>query len=122
MIRITPRSTLIVTHFPSTTLFLSDPDDVVVLKHALQRHGFYSTPRDGITPYPDSDLFDAIKQFQVQNELRADGVVAPGGKTEDHMRPLLLAVATHRCVHCKAWHGGIFSPRVCWQCWDKGLR
>jgi hypothetical protein len=99
-----------------------DPDDVWVLKHALHRNGFYSTPSDGITPYPDSNLFDAIKQFQAENGLRADGVVAPGGKTEGHMRPLLLVVATHRCVHCKAWHGGLFSPRVCADCWGKGFR
>jgi hypothetical protein len=48
--------------------------------------------------------------------------VAPGGKTEGQLRPLLLAVATHRCVHCKAWHAGVFSPKVCSDCWTKGLR
>src|SRR3546814_19699011 len=83
-----------------------DPDDVWVLKHALHRNGFYSTPSDGITPYQDSDLFDSIQQFQVQNELRADGVVAPGGQTEYHMRPLLITVTNPTCVPCKAWTAG----------------
>lgn len=99
-----------------------DPDDVWALKLALHQNGFYVTPNHGITPYPDANLFDAVKKFQAQNGLRADGVVAPGGKTEGQLRPLLLAVATHRCVHCKAWHAGVFSPKVCSDCWTKGLR
>jgi hypothetical protein len=99
-----------------------DPDDVWVLKHALHKNGFYAAPSRGITPYPDANLFNAIKQYQAQQGLRADAIVAPGGKTENHLRPLLLAVATHRCVHCKAWHGGLFSPKVCADCWSKGYR
>lgn len=76
-----------------------DPDDVWVVKQALRRNGFYAEPSHGMTPYPDSSLFDAIKQFQSQNGLRADGVVKAGGKTELQMRPLLLAVAKHKCVY-----------------------
>ena len=99
-----------------------DPDDVWVVKQALRRNGIYAEPSHGMTPYPDSNLFDAIKQFQSQNGLRADGVVKAGGKTELQMRPLLLAVATHKCVYCGVWRGGVYSPRVCWQCWHKGYR
>lgn len=99
-----------------------DPDDVWVVKQALRQNGFYAEPSHGMTPYPDSSLFDAIKQFQSQNGLLADGIVKAGGKTELRMRPLMLAVATHKCVHCGAWHGGVYSPRVCWQCWHKGYR
>jgi hypothetical protein len=99
-----------------------DPDDVWVVKQALRREGLYSEPSHGITPYPDGALVDAIKEFQSRNGLRADGVIKPGGETELRMRPLLLAAATHKCMYCGAWHGGVYAPNVCWQCWHKGYR
>ena len=97
-------------------------DDVWVLKKALRQEGLYVEPAHGMTPYPDEALFTAIKSYQSRNGLRVDGVVAPGGETEEEMQPLLLSVATMRCVVCKAWHGGLHSPRICADCWGKGYR
>ena len=97
----------------------ADPDDVWALKHALRQDGFYSEPNQGITPFPDRNLFEAIKQFQTRKGLLVDGVVKPGGETERELQKQLLAVAKFRCILCKAWHGGLYSPHICWQCWNK---
>lgn len=97
----------------------SDPDDVWMLKHALQKQGLYPESRHGIAPYPDSDLFAAVKKYQAQNGLRVDGVVKPGGETERKLQKQLQAVAKFRCIICNAWHGGLYSPLICWQCWEK---
>jgi len=99
-----------------------DLDDTWVLKQALRQNGFYVEPGNGMTPYPDSSLFDAIKKFQSGAGLHVDGVIEPDGETERHMRPMLDIVVVYRCVYCGAPHGGVYSPRVCWQCWNKGFR
>ncbi len=52
-----------------------DLDDVWVLKKALKKSGHYDEPQHGMTPYPDSSLFKAIKRFQIENSLRPDGIV-----------------------------------------------
>lgn len=100
----------------------ADLDDVWALKHALRQEGFYPEVAREITPFPDRDLFRAIKQFQRQNGLRVDGIAKPGGETEHTLQHQLHAVAKFRCVHCKAWHGGLYSPSVCTDCWGKGYR
>ena len=99
-----------------------DLDDTWVLKQALRQKGFYVEPTNGMTPYPDSGLFEAIKKFQDRKGLHVDGVMEPDGETEQHMRSMFDVVIIDRCVHCGAPHGGVYSPRVCWQCWNKGLR
>lgn len=75
-----------------------------------------------MTPYPDERLFEAIESFQKYQRLYVDGVMLPGGETEQSMSPMLDAALTYRCVHCAAPHGGVHSTKVCWQCWNKGLR
>jgi hypothetical protein len=94
-------------------------DDVWVLKQALRQEGYYSEPVNEITPFPDRELFKAIKRFQSDTGLRVDGVVKPGGETERKIQEQLKAVAKFRCIICNAWHGGLYSPHICWQCWEK---
>ncbi len=59
------------------------PADVTMVKGALTRLGFYQAPGWGIDEFPDRALFDAIKAFQEASGLKADGVIDPGGKTEE---------------------------------------
>jgi len=54
-------------------------------KTALRVLGHYQTPSYGMTPYPDNQMFDAIKGFQRQRGLRVDGIMKPGGETEATM-------------------------------------
>ena len=97
----------------------SDPDDVWLLKQALHGEGLYTEPSHGMTPYPDNDLFAAIKKFQSREGLRVDGVAKPGGETEQHLQKQLQAAAVFRCIICNAWHGGLYSPLICHNCWKK---
>ena len=97
----------------------ADLDDVWMLKHALRQDGYYTDTSDGLTPFPDDGLFEAIKKFQSRKGLQVDGVVKPGGETERNLRQQLLSVAKFRCILCGAWHGGLYSPHICWQCWKK---
>ena len=57
------------------------PLDVVWLKSALQALGHYQAPDWGISPYPDRALFDAVRAFQDDRGLAADGSLKPGGAT-----------------------------------------
>lgn len=59
------------------------PADVTMVKGALTRLGFYQAPDWGIDEFPDRALFDAIQAFQKASGLKADGVIDPGGKTEE---------------------------------------
>jgi len=60
----------------------TDPDDILKLKTTLSGLGHYRVPKWGITPYPDSGLFDAVEDFQKQSKLKVDGVLKPGGPTQ----------------------------------------
>lgn len=42
----------------------ADPNDVLQVKKALIKTGHYDLPDYGLTPYPDTILFTAIKNFQ----------------------------------------------------------
>src|SRR5688500_11676013 len=98
-------------------------DDVWLVKQALKRIGYYEEPKFGITPYPDNKLFDAIKKFQADNELKVDGSMRPGGETAGLLFDLPGAKSpVSRCTNCGAWHGGVFSPKICSDCWGKGFR
>lgn len=99
-----------------------DPDDVWATKHNLVRKGYYSAPSYGMTEYPDYAMIESLKRFQRDNGLRADGIAKPGGETE---RQIIIGddvAMTYWCRVCGAPHGGVYSPHVCWQCWNKGLR
>ena len=102
--------------------YQTDLDDAWVVKRSLNRAGLYAQPDYGMTPYPDDNLFDAIERYQRREGLQVDGVMKPDGETESRMQRLLLSIATFRCIICGAWHGSVFSPIICWQCWNKGYR
>ncbi|MBD3660997.1 MAG: peptidoglycan-binding protein [Arenibacter algicola] len=100
----------------------ADPDDVWVTKHNLQKAGFYPKPDHGMTEFPDHQMIDAVKQYQRENGLRVDGVMKPDGETERHMLDNYDTAMTYWCRVCGAPHGGVHSPNICWQCWNKGYR
>lgn len=66
----------------------SDPGDVHAVKLLFAGLGIYQTPDWGLSAYPDRALFDAIRAFQRERALKADGVMKPGGDTEDALRAL----------------------------------
>ena len=100
----------------------TNPDDVWVTKHNLRNRGYYQEPAYGMTEYPDQQLFDSIKRYQGDNRLRVDGIMKPDGETERHILNGDKLAMTYRCSVCGAPHGGVYSPSICWQCWNKGFR
>ncbi len=69
-----------------------DPADVAPAKTALQRLGYDRAPQQGLTPYPDRDLFEGIGKFQADRGLTRDGTMAPGGETERAVNRQLAAL------------------------------
>ena len=63
-----------------------DEDDVMKTKIALERTGDYKAPAWGVTGFPDDDMFDGLKSFQKREGLAVDGVMKPGGPTEERLR------------------------------------
>ncbi|MEE8141278.1 MAG: peptidoglycan-binding domain-containing protein [Alphaproteobacteria bacterium] len=72
------------------------PDDVVGVKRALNRMGFYDVPDYGMTPYADRTMFDGIRRFQRANGLRVDGVMQRGRATERAMNDGLRRASAER--------------------------
>jgi len=61
----------------------ANPFDVQQVKKALNRLGYYMPPEKiGITGTSDAALFDAVKAFQSDHDLKPDGIIRPGGETE----------------------------------------
>jgi len=85
-------------------------DDVLIIKKALAKTGHYEVPEYGLTPYPDKQLFKAIKQFQQDENLKIDGIIAPNGETIERLnagkRKTAARGPTMRCVECGGPHGG----------------
>lgn len=92
------------------------PDDVMLLKQLLSESGHYEIPDFGITPYSDTPLIESIKSFQKEHGLAVDGVVKPDGETIQ-----TLAARSHRykCTNCGAIHGGVYSSKLCADCYLK---
>lgn len=67
---------------PLSTTSGADPDDVFSAKLAFSRLGYYEVPSYGLTPYPDQDLFDSIRDYQKDKDLTIYGYMLPGGETE----------------------------------------
>ncbi len=65
------------------------PADVLNVKRALNRMGFYDVPAYGMTPHADRTMFDGIRRFQRANGLRVDGVMQRGHATERAMNDAL---------------------------------
>lgn len=58
-------------------------DDVLKTKSALNAVGSYKLPDFGITDIPDTGMIDGLKTFQANNGLKVDGIMKPGGPTEN---------------------------------------
>ncbi len=69
----------------------ADEDDILSTKKELKRQGYYTEPDYGLTPYPDQPLFDGIRSFQKDNDLKVDGVMNPKGETEATLNKNRLA-------------------------------
>ncbi|MDA8637737.1 peptidoglycan-binding protein [Rhodospirillales bacterium] len=66
--------------------WITDQDDVVKTKSALEKTGDYKAPDWGINGISDEDMFDGLKSFQKREGLEVDGVMKPGGPTEERLR------------------------------------
>lgn len=64
----------------------ANPHDVLAAKAFLQQRGLYDAPEWGLTQFPDTALFKALRAFQKTEGLRVDGVMKIDGETEDAMR------------------------------------
>lgn len=61
--------------------FNTSPNDVLMVKTALDGLGFYNSPNFGVTPYPDESMFAGIEKFQSAHGLERDGIMKPDGPT-----------------------------------------
>lgn len=91
--------------------YAAKEDDVLKVKSTLMNQGFYKVPSYGITPYADSDLFSAIRQFQKSSELDVTGVIRPQDETDralDRVAEEYPGARTPiiRCTVCGGPHGG----------------
>ena len=57
-------------------------DDVLKVKRALLKLGYYRIPDYGLTPYSDDAMFYGVKRFQKDNGLLVDGEILPDYDTE----------------------------------------
>lgn len=61
----------------------ANPQDVFAAKVALARIGFLEIDAEaGVNGFVNRELVQGVKDFQKAQELRADGVLDPGGPTE----------------------------------------
>ncbi len=72
------------------------PADVLDVKRALNRMGFYDVPDYAMTPHADRTMFDGIRRFQRANGLRVDGVMRRGHATERAMNDALRRTSAER--------------------------
>jgi len=68
-----------------------DPDDVVRIKTALVDLGFLEVPEEGVTPWPGRPTIHAVADFQREKGLPVDGVINPGGPTQQAINQSLAA-------------------------------
>jgi len=64
------------------------PKDVLSAKRYLYDMGYYEPPQWGMTEFPDHALIEAIRNFQRAYGLRVDGVIKPGGESEETIRKI----------------------------------
>lgn len=99
-----------------------DPDDVREIKTALVGTGHYKPPEFGITEIPDNQMLDAIRGYQKDNNLKVDGVMRPGGETENSIAAMgRWKSKRYKCIVCnkRIFHGGVGSKYVCSDCLSK---
>ena len=67
---------------PIASTSAADPDDVRLVKAALNRLGYYTPyPIIGMNDLPDNSLFTAIAAFQKDHDLAPTGTLKPGDTT-----------------------------------------
>lgn len=77
---------------PIGTNYRVDPDDLMGTKRALNKLGYYDIPpHRGIDDWTDDAMFDGIKRFQKDNNLKVDAFMRPGGPTEQKMNIQMAA-------------------------------
>jgi hypothetical protein len=68
---------------PMGTNYTVDPGDIINTKKALNQIGYYDVPpHRGIDDWTDDAMFNGIRAFQKDNNLKVDGFMRPGGPTE----------------------------------------
>ena len=82
----------------------SNLEDVISIKKALKSIGLYNG--DTEVPYIDFDMDKGIRNFQKNNNLKIDGLIKPGGETEDLLIKISGKSPIIRCPICGAAHGG----------------
>lgn len=90
-------------------------NDVKKVKDALVGTGHYKLPESGLNGNKEPQLIASIKNFQSDNDLRVDGHIAPGGETETAM----AKSRRYKYSKCPAIHGGVYSPKLCFNCFLK---
>lgn len=65
------------------------PEDVLKTKTVLSELGFYKEPKSGVTPWPDTPMFEGIETFQKKKKLKIDGLMKPGGPMEKSLNKYL---------------------------------
>lgn len=100
-----------------------DLDDVYRVKSAFKDIGYYKVPSYGLTKYPDTHLYNAVREFQRDENLRIDGVMRPDGETIQALNSKLpdhpgVKRPDMRCPVCGGWHGGSMGD-LCPDCTSK---
>ncbi len=74
-------------------LVRNNPEDAESIAAALNALGYWKPdPRKGLIPFdPDREFFSAIRKFQTEHRLFHDGVLRPGGPTEQAINDALEA-------------------------------
>jgi hypothetical protein len=90
-----------------------DLSDVLKVKNALERLGFFEWPEHGMTEFPDQNMLDGIKRFQLTENLEPDRVVKPDGPTYMRM--------TERLRERKKFDAVPPTPPVYGESWAEGL-
>jgi hypothetical protein len=68
---------------PIGTNYRVDTTDLMNTKRALNQLGYYNIPAHrGIDDWTDDAMFDGIRRFQKDNNLKIDAFMRPGGPTE----------------------------------------
>lgn len=66
-----------------------DADDVLSVKRTLEDLGHYDRPEWGLTKFGDNRMFDGIRNFQKEKNLKVDGIMKPGRETENKINEVI---------------------------------
>lgn len=69
--------------FPLGPSYNAEPADILNSKRAFRSLGYYRPANEEDGAWVDADLFGGIRRFQRDNKLKVDGLMRPGGETEN---------------------------------------